>query len=1438
MNIVYINFRGAEHVSYINKEIGLILDDIYVSDAGLTNAEIHDVLSILNGNQDGILFLGSNDDLAPGSYSTIYVGENHGFDSVGPGIQGISEISGNTTADTTFANAFVLIQNISNQKELIDTIRHEAGHLTKNLTHDFNFNGLDISDFMATSASRMVLTEDTTIVDKIFADNTVSTEGAAIFYGGEECLYAIIGSTFSGNESSTSKGGAIQNTEHGTANIRYSLFESNTAFSNGGAINDDNGTIDVMNSTFSHNTAKDGGAIFENHSLRIDDVDLSYNTAEEYGGAIYLENGSATNATFQGNTANKGGAIFINGCGTITDSLFTSNAASTGGAIFHANNNTTEKTLITGSTFSNNSATRGAAAYNNQDALLELDNCIFIGNIEPDNHGAALFNSGTTTVRDCEFKTETDSIYNDYSSLIEFSGTVKVGANLTNNGTISCSAQGATLHFLNNSAIYVSGEGTLSDNINLVFSGNSPVYFDGGFQFSRVQSITIHCDIPETIQSKVCIVLSGAALEDLTGKTITINGDTGIIGSAFSRYQVQYTISHELKIDFISTPVVSANGLINEVYVNSIPYIGNSFSNISDAFESADTIAVTGCTFTNGYTIASEKKLAAVDLEFCNCNASTGGAIYNNGKLDMERVIFHNNTATSFGGALHNSSNSYIYANGCTFTNNNASRGAGFYSYATSDLTGCTFMNNTASQQGGAISFMNIAIGTSSINGCIFNGNSSRIGSAIYLRDSELIVEGSTFTGNTASSAGKCGAIYASSTKPLSIIQSTFSNNIGNQQGGAVYIENTTATMDGLLFSGNTASTGGAVYIGGSSNSSNITLIGCTFETSTDTIYIANPNATITMEDTISIGANIYSAAAINCATASLRFIQNDNISIDASLNSVQAITFCGDGAVIFNEQIQQDFSNTSISIFTTNDSSTVIATGDFLFDEEQIFTINGYSAILNEENDTGYTVSYNTTNHQLKLLYNSEELPRTDGKIQGDTLRERIESTKSCTINFGTAESSTGLSELGTGTLNAGADKHLIGGGSTVTDVTATLFGNGHNIIAENITWNGYIFGNGLSQSSGSGSVTLQGDTQVKNVCGGGYFTTPNGLYLQTKTSITINENATGSSNLLCAGNYVGANATELGETHLTIHNNTTITNTAGYVMGGSLVSNDADYTFYGNSYVDIASGYFERVYGSGVIQSVDATYTHMGDINLVMTGGTVNNILFGGIGSNYAAYGTKTVDGNINIKIDSSQNSIGLFTVFGGCNGAATITKDITITFTGLGSNLEFKEGQSGVLGDNASNEQGRVQGKRALFFDSFQGDFGAKVVKKFDEISFVNGSNVIFTQARDLSAIHNWNFDADSSLEWNNLYNNDFTGDDLCFGSAESVQSGTEFTFLTVNDENGLSGFEDFGKVLLFGEEADFDGEKWVTTEYEMAQISDSINNQYSLLVSRIG
>ncbi|MCK9462990.1 MAG: right-handed parallel beta-helix repeat-containing protein, partial [Proteobacteria bacterium] len=225
-----------------------------------------------------------------------------------------------------------------------------------------------------------------------------------------------------------------------------------------------------------------------------------------------------------------------------------------------------------------------------------------------------------------------------------------------------------------------------------------------------------------------------------------------------------------------------------------------------------------------------------------NYSESDGGGMYNAGAAAPVIVgcTFTGNTAESNGAAIANTGTSAPTIEDCLFEDNEAASGmgtgnGGAISGSTSAVVAisrCTFRNNLAVEHGGAIYF-NAATGSVSVVDSTFEGNALQFGGgandggAVYVSGSTATIERCVLSGSGAPNGGRGGGLYAANSITTVVntafLQNTVGSGTGGNYGGAIYATGGTMTITNCTLYGNAATTsaenlGGGIYLSSSAN--------------------------------------------------------------------------------------------------------------------------------------------------------------------------------------------------------------------------------------------------------------------------------------------------------------------------------------------------------------------------------------------------------------------------------------------------------------------------------------------------------------------------------------------------------------------------------------------------------------------------------------------
>ncbi|MCL2347719.1 MAG: right-handed parallel beta-helix repeat-containing protein, partial [Planctomycetaceae bacterium] len=142
----------------------------------------------------------------------------------------------------------------------------------------------------------------------------------------------------------------------------------------------------------------------------------------------------------------------------------------------------------------------------------------------------------------------------------------------------------------------------------------------------------------------------------------------------------------------------------------------------------ADNLTLDAQAKSRVFSIGSTSTVALAGLTITGGYSSSGGGIYNSGKLTITDSAIAENSAEQLGGGIYNSNK--LTVTNCTITGNSAtSTGGGIYNSGELTITSCTIAENTAkSYYGGGIYNNN----NLTVTNCTITGNSASSGGGIF----------------------------------------------------------------------------------------------------------------------------------------------------------------------------------------------------------------------------------------------------------------------------------------------------------------------------------------------------------------------------------------------------------------------------------------------------------------------------------------------------------------------------------------------------------------------------------------------------------------------------------------------------------------------------------------------------------------------------------
>lgn len=286
-------------------------------------------------------------------------------------------------------------------------------------------------------------------------------------------------------------------------------------------------------------------------------------------------------------------------------------------------------------------------------------------------------------------------------------------------------------------------------------------------------------------------------------------------------------------------------------------------------------LSFSGITFSNGKTNAGGKgvltfnALGSIDIDNCkfinNKNTYTCGSlnISAGAQFTVNSCTFQGNSAGNAGAFNVDGGTTIGTVSGCDFVGNATlsvagNGGAVKISNGEVVFTGCTFTGNTTlfegetGSHGGAVWLDG---GKANFTSCTFKGNSSRWGGAIYSKNNgNGIFTGCVF-GGTADGEGNSanpgsGGVVAIDAGTVTFNQCTVTGNkSATDRGGACFVTGSSSlTVDGGVFSSNSAVRGGCIFVQSSASS---TVSNAEFKNNTATteggVFLATKTSTLSV---------------------------------------------------------------------------------------------------------------------------------------------------------------------------------------------------------------------------------------------------------------------------------------------------------------------------------------------------------------------------------------------------------------------------------------------------------------------------------------------------------------------------------------------------------------------------------------------------------------
>ena len=301
---------------------------------------------------------------------------------------------------------------------------------------------------------------------------------------------------------------------------------------------------------------------------------------------------------------------------------------------------------------------------------------------------------------------------------------------------------------------------------------------------------------------------------------------------------------------------------------------------------------------------------------------TNGGAIYNAGTLTLEGGTITGGNATN-GGCVYNAG-TMTFTDG-TITDGNATNGGGVYNAGTMTLDtggdGGSIENCTATSNGGGVyNAGTLTIKRGTIGGIdetdpdnpVSLGNTaSNQGGAIYNDGGTVTINGGSISDNTAQNSG---GIFLHG-GDLTLTGGTISNNTANGNCGGVSVsDNSTMTMSGGSIANNTANNRGGMHVG---SSSTFTMTGGSISGNTAT----NSCGGINMDGTFIMSGNpIVMGNTANGNSENVCLPEGKVITVDGAFTSGASVgVTCAGGA---GTTFTSGYNSQSGSVFASDNTA------------------------------------------------------------------------------------------------------------------------------------------------------------------------------------------------------------------------------------------------------------------------------------------------------------------------------------------------------------------------------------------------------------------------------------------------------------------------------------------------------------------------------------
>ncbi len=296
--------------------------------------------------------------------------------------------------------------------------------------------------------------------------------------------------------------------------------------------------------------------------------------------------------------------------------------------------------------------------------------------------------------------------------------------------------------------------------------------------------------------------------------------------------------------------------------------------------------------------IGPEAKVTVRDLTITRGYSDRGGAIYNQGIVELTNSILTSNSATEHGGAIFNRYNvSQVILNNSVVTRNTARDGGGlFMLFGSLSMVNSIVSDNTATNGGG---IYNRSASVDLQDTTISGNTAAEIGGGLFNEEGTITLAASTVASNVARQGGGLANYLGT----LTATSSAIGGNQANQGGGISASKGGTLAMQSCRISGNSGVEGGGFHILSSNLRLDNSILSDNSAQVGGAIFNDNPGTTFISRSTVSNnssssgnGSGIHNTGAGSLKLVNNQFSNSPNNVVGQAVGSDNTPADCNNG--------------------------------------------------------------------------------------------------------------------------------------------------------------------------------------------------------------------------------------------------------------------------------------------------------------------------------------------------------------------------------------------------------------------------------------------------------------------------------------------------------------------------------------------------------------